>query len=178
MAINFWRYVEYTDDGCAKYQCLSCYNTWEARTAPGWVDNHDKVGEYHPYFVFCPCCGTKWIGQRIGVENNERALGKYRYEIQKKIDERRFDYKPEVKPNKVWVLETQLWSNRSKDREPEWTVERYCSVQRYSAKNMLDMMKDYRNMYGNPDPDEESDFKTWHTYRIRCVDYPRYGSVW
>lgn len=49
MSIPACRKVEYTDDGCYMYQCLSCYKTWEARTNPerdGWN--------------FCPYCGKGW----------------------------------------------------------------------------------------------------------------------
>lgn len=53
MSIPFWRYVDYTDDGCSVYECLDCYRSWEARTDPkysGWK--------------FCPYCGCEWEGQR------------------------------------------------------------------------------------------------------------------
>lgn len=49
--LNRWRYVAYTDDGASIYQCLKCYEKWEARTSPG-----DR-------WRFCPYCGTIWDGQ-------------------------------------------------------------------------------------------------------------------
>lgn len=49
--LNRWRLVEYTDDGCSIYQCLSCKAQWEARTSPE-----------HSHWRFCPVCGTQWHG--------------------------------------------------------------------------------------------------------------------
>ena len=54
MSINLWRYVLYTQDGCADYQCLMCYNSWESRTTPGYTDRWDKPGAYYPTFIYCP----------------------------------------------------------------------------------------------------------------------------
>ena len=54
MAIPKFREINYTDDGCSAYQCLSCKNQWEARTSPeyGWK--------------FCPYCGVEWNGEVKG----------------------------------------------------------------------------------------------------------------
>jgi hypothetical protein len=62
------REVEYTDDGCSVYQCLSCYNTWEGRTSiltsecinPEESDpiNYKFKTLYH--WKFCPYCGIEW----------------------------------------------------------------------------------------------------------------------
>lgn len=52
MSIPAWRKVESTDDGCAIFECLSCYNNWEARTNPEWSS-----------WQFCPCCGVGWERQ-------------------------------------------------------------------------------------------------------------------
>ncbi len=27
----YYRYIDYTDDGCSLYQCLACKGKWEAR---------------------------------------------------------------------------------------------------------------------------------------------------
>jgi hypothetical protein len=53
MSIPFWRYQDYTDDGCSIYECLNCYNSWEARTSPK-----------HSEWKFCPCCGCEWDGEK------------------------------------------------------------------------------------------------------------------
>lgn len=50
MSIPKWRYVEYTDDGCTIYQCLSCYGHIEGRLNPAdWK--------------YCPYCGVEWEGE-------------------------------------------------------------------------------------------------------------------
>lgn len=53
MSISFWRYKDFSDDGCAFYECLNCYETWEARTNP-------KYSEWK----FCPYCGCEWEGEK------------------------------------------------------------------------------------------------------------------
>lgn len=89
MSINYWRYKEGTDDGCAIYQCLSCYKAWESRTAPGF---HSVEGVYHPYFHFCPCCGVKWEGCRMTDPENYREWqnhGPRRQRIEAAVERRR-----------------------------------------------------------------------------------------
>jgi len=49
MSIPAWRKVEYTDDGCSIYECLSCYNQWEARSNPEYSE-----------WKFCPYCAIMW----------------------------------------------------------------------------------------------------------------------
>lgn len=78
MAINLWRYVEYTDDGCALFQCLQCYERWEMRGSPGYF----YEGEYRPCWKFCPCCGTKWDGMRgEHITGCDKPLGPRRMRI-------------------------------------------------------------------------------------------------
>jgi hypothetical protein len=43
-----YRYVEYTDDGCTRYQCLWCKSMMEIRDDP-------------TYWHFCPRCGKSWF---------------------------------------------------------------------------------------------------------------------
>jgi hypothetical protein len=50
MSIPKWREVDYTDDGCAIWECLSCYEQWEGRTGP-------------QRWAYCPYCGCKWTGE-------------------------------------------------------------------------------------------------------------------
>jgi hypothetical protein len=81
--IPYWRYVRYTDDGCALYQCLSCYNEWEGRGAPGWTD---MEGQYHTDWKFCPCCGVEWFGCN---REREEDYGPRRTRIRQAQDARR-----------------------------------------------------------------------------------------
>jgi hypothetical protein len=55
--IPFWRHVNYTDDGCDLYQCLSCKYTWESRTSPNSYDGKQN-------WRFCPVCGCEWEGEK------------------------------------------------------------------------------------------------------------------
>ena len=43
-----YRYVEYDDDGCDRYQCLWCFNDFVMRDNP-------------EYWNFCPKCGRSWF---------------------------------------------------------------------------------------------------------------------
>lgn len=53
--IPYWRNVNYTDDGCSLFQCLSCKHKWESRTSPDSFDGDWK---------FCPVCGREWKGEK------------------------------------------------------------------------------------------------------------------
>ena len=56
--IPYWRLVDYADDGCSVYQCLSCKYIWESRTSP------KNYGGRYPDWTFCPVCGRKWEGEK------------------------------------------------------------------------------------------------------------------
>ena len=108
--IPFWRYIEYTDDGCALYECLSCHQQWEGRTAPGWVSDCQSCeatdegaifygtegcvkkyyktipAVYKPTWTFCPYCGIKWKGPVRVETDNEKMLGPRRKGIKDVVD--------------------------------------------------------------------------------------------
>lgn len=114
--IPYWRYVRYTDDGCAIFQCLNCKNEWEARTAPGWFDSYETFDHpvegaskylstidgvqtphwsrkrekpiYKPVFRFCPFCGINWEGPIRCNDDNENMYGPKRLARENKIRER------------------------------------------------------------------------------------------
>ena len=117
MSIPRWRYVRYTDDGSSLYQCLNCYNDWDARTAPGWDNPYQDVDEpcdgsntiiqvidgkevprhyikldvpvYNKTWTYCPYCGVEWEGP-VRLENdNEYMYGPKRAERHRKVYERR-----------------------------------------------------------------------------------------
>lgn len=50
--------MDYTDDGCSLYRCLSCRQEWEARSFPR---------------NYCPACGVKFEGEL--VRPKEEPLG-------------------------------------------------------------------------------------------------------
>lgn len=75
MSIPKWRKVEYSDDGCSIYECLSCYKKWEARTDPE-----------HAEWKLCPYCGTKWVGHidsddKKYERKNKRYISQPRYDV-------------------------------------------------------------------------------------------------
>lgn len=76
MAINRWRYVRYLDDGVSEFQCLKCYNTWDARSGPGYT--HE--GQYTAKWLYCPFCATKWDCEATWHENDYRPIDWSKYE--------------------------------------------------------------------------------------------------
>lgn len=68
MSIPYWREVQYTDDGCSVYQCLTCYSKWEARSAPWWSEDGQKPVGKKGIWNLCPVCGVEWVGQIIPKE--------------------------------------------------------------------------------------------------------------
>jgi hypothetical protein len=72
MSIPAWRKVEYTDDGCSIYECLSCYKKWESRTDPEWAG-----------WQFCPYCGVGWERR---IEDKEDKVFSRRQQQYNKLD--------------------------------------------------------------------------------------------
>lgn len=115
MAINKWRRVCGSDDGCEIFQCLKCGNDWESRTTPqgcrGWNSGH----------IFCGYCGTKWEGE---VEWDSGIEYWSRWPLSARI---------------IWVIEKRdfLFPNA-----PTTYLEGY--YQDYSAKEILGVLKSRR----------------------------------
>lgn len=135
MAIPKWRYVRYSDDGCAIYQCLNCYNTWEARTSPGYNDDilevpcavkggwshnrgdgteehyvHRKEPLYLANWIYCPICGVKWEGS---TRTDEDEYGPRRARIREAMTKARRARDWENREETWLVLESQVrgkWS--------------------------------------------------------------------
>jgi hypothetical protein len=170
MSINFWRYVNYSDDGCSIYQCLMCYNKWDARTEPGW---YDVDNTYHPTFIYCPFCGTKWIGKHGGGRSrddeyyNEKNYGPRKYKIAKALQNAW--NRPIKKNKKFWIIESKLCRNYSSYPDT-WGHHHQYDMETYSAKDMKEIVESLRK-------DEEQNlafskqenitFYSWDEYRIR-----------
>lgn len=136
--IPYWRYVRYTDDGCALYQCLNCKQQYEGRTAPGWYDDYETVdgpgpgvmhymstvnGEqvpryyrkreeplYKPTFTYCPFCGVEFKSAIRPTTDNEHMLGERRQRIEKALYDRRAE---RVEPSWWWVIQRrEVWADR------------------------------------------------------------------
>lgn len=123
--VNNWRYIRYTDDGCAAYQCLNCYERWEGRSSPGY----HYEGQYHVNWRFCPYCGIEWNGPILeATYDNERMLGERRLRREKlerqawdAWNEQQYDYNiPSWERAKIprfderhithwWSLQIQTW---------------------------------------------------------------------
>jgi hypothetical protein len=77
-----YRCVEYTNDGCSIWQCLSCKAKWECR-----------YGHFH----YCGNCGVKWEGELVwdseakyqGYEGQEPPPPEKRWYIEKKVIDRK-----------------------------------------------------------------------------------------
>ena len=74
MSIPKWRHVEYTDDGCNVYQCLSCYDSIEGRFSPS-------------YWKFCPYCGVEWQGEHkwLIYDDNFKVIEPARLKEDRKV---------------------------------------------------------------------------------------------
>lgn len=87
MPIPFVLNREYTDDGCSRYECLSCHESWEGRTGG---------------FRFCPFCGIQFQGVQPN-RKEERLERNYRY---KRDREWASGERPKLDiPPFLWVIE-------------------------------------------------------------------------
>lgn len=159
--VPYWRHVEYTDDGCSRYQCLACKNQWEGRDAPGWFDSFMEVDGKHPdansyertdgdgepytyYFVereyplytpewkYCPTCGIQWIGPIRCSVNNGNMLGPRRLRQQKAIDKRHDLIKyPYEYKGTGWWWVLQERTAYTPGERPNW-ADNWHSVKKYN----------------------------------------------
>lgn len=113
-----WRYVHYTDDGCALYECLQCKAQWEGRGGPGY--RMFDTGEYVASWHFCPVCGVKWTGS---PRTDDNEVGPRRQRIREAWDKRRFgDDRIEWTPPFWWVMEYRA-KNRRGGYSDTWHVQ-------------------------------------------------------
>ena len=115
MGLNKYRYVEYADDGCDVYECMSCKDRWEVRSFPT---------------VYCGNCGVKFEGKhecRSHVEPRweyERFTKHQKYydsPLRYGSDEREA-YEAARAKEKVWVIQKrtiQLESSYKWDYESD-----------------------------------------------------------
>lgn len=123
--INKWRMIQYTDDGCELYQCLHCYNSWEARTNPKW-------GKWK----FCPVCGTRWDGQ---LKKNEKtkyypydtsvgiSCGVWKFQVSEigKFEDSNYDDSERVWKTISYVSKPRFVSNISKSSNEKQHYRKY-----------------------------------------------------
>jgi len=140
MSINLWRYVRYTDDGCAVYQCLKCSGKWEARDLPGWTDRDSGV--YTPVWKFCPLCGTQWEGARTTdpTRSEDQQVGPRRARIDNAIEARDWELRyrrPE--PMFYWLIEERVQWLKFNPADPNkaWTPAFYIEGLKRTAAEVL-----------------------------------------
>lgn len=173
MSVPHWRYVNYTDDGCSIYQCLNCYNKWEARTAPGRYDPYEYIDEpvsgctvvkrgdgTHYYFLerdiplykegwkFCPHCGCEWDGAIVPDYDNEYMYQGRRLEVYRMVKNLPYS---SSQPDWYWLIqERQVWADR--DGPEDWKGFRKYDPRRYSALDIykeLQWVRENRFDYSN-----------------------------
>jgi len=161
-----WRYVHYTDDGCALYQCLNCYKQWEGRSWPGYT--HD--GAFTAVWKFCPYCGVEWTGS---TRTQDCELGPRRTRIQNAIDSRRWNDKP-TEPF-WWMIECRDITTRVRPAESVsysgWYPDLYLPWWAGAVKVRNALVQQRRQREGDTDwltSDEPPYVKTYQ-YRARIV---------
>ena len=105
MPIPFVLCRGYTDDGCSKYECLQCNDTWEGRSGG---------------FNFCPFCGIKFQG----IQPNRGEERRDRFYQYKRDREWASGERPKLDiPPFLWVIEIRRgWSDSPK--MGRWETER------------------------------------------------------
>lgn len=162
MGIPYWREVGYTDEGCSEFQCLSCKKKWEGRTLPGYInyecgkctlcttgkfaENHsgwdcygkEEFAVYKPYFVYCPCCGVKWVGEMKRPKNHRKAI------VERILQNGPFEYTAS-KPKSHWVLEEKAYHIDGYGKyTPYWRMTRRYDLSRYSSREIFRVLLKHR----------------------------------
>lgn len=148
MALNRWRCVRYTDDGCSEYQCLSCYKTWEGRTSP----------EYSQW-KHCPYCGTQWEGQQNCLHTGEKYYSLPRW------SESRWP-----KPSSYWIIEKRTHSGYEWSEWTAWQQERVLDG-RWKAKEIHEMLRDLR-AWANHDHKQYGTSTEYRVSIVKTLPYP------
>lgn len=159
-----YRHMQYTDDGCDRYQCLSCYDTMEVRSVS---------------FNFCPSCGIKFDGQ---LECRKTYIPRWLYDLN--LDEDR-TYELQHKIWKTvktgWVLKKRtVWWNKREDvkyyrREEhsgaaDWST--YRTFTNTTAKQMFEYLKGYREQSDRAQDDDLDfcwDFCSYDEFKVERI---------
>ena len=201
MSIPKWRYVRYTDDGCSLYQCLNCYNGWEARTEPGWFDTTRLVDEpcegslsytdgptgkkvhfvrrdnpvFKPVWTFCPYCGVAWEGPVIvdPFNDNEHMYGPERLTryTAVRLRQQKAGWRQPEYTGLWWVIQTRSTWKGDEPSEKDWSVKEYAKAERMPAAKMLHLLNEAR---AETDPDEH-DYADWEARLVTTYVEPSGG---
>lgn len=126
---NKFREVDYLNDGVSRYQCLSCKETWDARSTPG---------------PFCSYCGTRWEGEFVWRTEARQEQDRVRQQAAYRHGQ--------LSPQMLWVLQARcIWEDllmrdlpevlEWKD-EPGWTFQCTTVGARQAFKILQDRRKE------------------------------------
>jgi hypothetical protein len=196
MSIPCWRYVRYTDDGSALYQCLNCYNDWDARTAPGWFDTIREVPEpcegsmsytrgedkvhfirrevpvYKPTWTYCPYCAVAWEGPVVCNDDNEYMYGMARLAVYDMIRKRRSadGWKSLESPVTLWwvIQERSVWRDDTAQagNVGSWEDKEHAVVGKMPTPKMLYLLRDYQ---ARLDAEHNNDTHGFCDYHARLI---------
>lgn len=170
-----WRYVEYTDDGCARYECLQCYSQWEGRSVVGYIDFDSSV--FKAVWKFCPYCGCEWTGS---TRTEEDEYGPRRQKVRNAENSRRFDDRKDPPWMYWWAIEcneTTTWRGQE-PRATGWYPELYIPWWAGAAKVHRALRRERRKREGDTDwlTTDDCPYTKTCEYRVRIVkSLPTYG---
>lgn len=174
MSIPKWRYIRYTDEGCALYQCLSCYNDWDSRTAPGWFNTTRSIPspvedgtnyyieiepEYTPAWTLCPYCGVQWEGAVRCDVDNEYMYGPRRLERYNKTHQSLIRQPQPQYTGRWWAIQELEICINCDDR---WETKQFARISCIPAKRMLYLLKEARK-------EAERENEDWIQYEVQLV---------
>ena len=111
--INKFRHIQYTDEGCDEYQCLSCYGKLEIRYINNWK--------------FCPMCGIEFSGE---LECREHTTPSWLYKLDLDYHDQ-YELKKKLWKTKKsgWVIEYRdIWFNKSDSGEILYRHDHFAST--------------------------------------------------
>jgi len=129
---NWYRRVEYVDDGVDEFQCLSC---------------KERFGLRYGAINYCMVCGIKFGGE-LKCRPHETpawAWNRYKGEVPYEVYDKMYPKRVQLNPN--WVIECRTtWPN---SRRSEWKYERCCKD--YTGKEIAATLKYLRDTHDDVD---------------------------
>jgi hypothetical protein len=190
MSINQYRRVCYEDDGCDRWQCLSCYKEFVSYDNPEWSK-----------WNFCPHCGTKWAGKR---ECRDHYTPRWQYELEQ--DGICVSAPDRASARRSWVIEkrTVFWqrddekggltlhtSHKSHPGASDWHTTHTAGFDQISLRDVVNHLRSERdtarergaNYLPPNNPRTDWGFGAYDEFRARIVNTvtltPGYrSSIW
>ena len=174
--LSEYRRVCYEDDGCDRWQCLSCYKDFVSHDNPEWSK-----------WNFCPHCGVKWAGKR---ECRDHYTPRWQYKLEQLHGNADSLWRRETPPKtRGWVIEkrTVFWrkddetgnltlhaNHKDHPGSSDWHI--HCRESDYSSVTLADTLfhlqalRDIARDSGNS-KDYEWNIGSYDEYRARVIDY-------